>query len=212
MVTATLAPSPNRVLLQNISWQTYELLLKDLENNSGIRLTYDRGKLEIMTPSDPHETYKELINRFVQDLTVELNIEIRSLGSRTCNRKDLTRGLEPDQCYYIQNEAVVRHLERINLNENPPPDLAIEIDISSSSVDRLDIYAALGVPEVWRYDGSRLIILRLENGEYKECESSPTLPQLPPSEVVRFLELRQTMGETSLMRLFRDWVRSQVQH
>ena len=116
MMTATLVPSPNRVLLQNISWQTYESLLKDLEDNSGIRLTYDRGKLEIMTPSDPHETYKELINRFVQDITVELNIEIRSLGSRTCNRKDLTRGLEPDQCYYIQNEPVVRHLERIDLN------------------------------------------------------------------------------------------------
>lgn len=211
MMTTTLTESANRVLLENISWQTYESLLKDYEEQPGFRLTYDRGKLEIMTPLAPHESSKKLIGRFVEAATEELNVEIRSLGSLTCKREDLARGLEPDQCYYIQNERVVRELDQIDLSQNPPPDLAIEIDITSSSINRLDIYVALGVPEVWRYNGSRLTILRLEGGEYKECEFSPTLPQIPSSEVVRFLELSKTMGETSLIRLFREWVRSQVQ-
>ncbi len=211
MITTTLTESANRVLLENISWQTYESLLKDYEEQPGFRLTYDRGKLEIMTPLAPHEGSKKLIGRFVEAATEELNVEIRSLGSLTCKREDLARGLEPDQCYYIQNERVVRELDQIDLSQDPPPDLAIEIDITSSSINRLDIYVALGVPEVWRYNGSRLTILRLEGGEYKECDRSPTLPQLPSSEVVRFLELSKTMGETSLIRLFREWVRSQVQ-
>ena len=210
-MTTTLSQSANRFLLKNISWQTYEALLKDMESQPGIRLTYDRGILEIMTPLDPHETYSTLIGRFVETLTEELNIEIRSLGSRTCKREDLARGLEPDECYYIQNESVVRHLEQIDLNQDPPPDLAIEIDITSSSINRLDLYAALGVPEVWRYDGSQLIIYQLQDGEYLVCASSPTFPQLTSSEIIRFLELRKTTGETSLSRLFRQWVKNQIQ-
>ncbi len=210
MMITTLTKSAKRVLLENISWQTYQSLLKDFEEQAGIRLTYDRGKLEIMTPLYPHETYSELIGRFVTALTEELNVEIRSLGSRTCNRQDLARGLEPDKCFYIQNERIVREINQIDLDRYPPPDLAIEIDITSSSINRLDIYAALGVPEVWRYDDNRLIILRLEDGEYKECEISPTFPQLTSSEVMRFLELSKTMGETSLIKMFREWVRSQA--
>ena len=210
-MTTTLIQSANRFLLKNISWQTYEALLKDMESQPGIRLTYDRGILEIMAPLDPHETYSTLIGRFVETLTEELNIEIRSLGSRTCKREDLARGLEPDECYYIQNELVVRHLEQIDLNQDPPPDLAIEIDITSSSINRLDLYAALGVPEVWRYDGSQLIIYQLQDGEYLVCANSPTFPQLTSSEIIRFLELRKTTGETSLSRLFRQWVRNQIQ-
>ena len=194
-MTTTLIESANRFLLKNISWQTYEALLKDMESQPGIRLTYDRGKLEIMTPLDPHETYSKLIGRFVETLTEELNIEIRSLGSRTCKREDLARGLEPDECYHIQNESVVRHLAQIDLNQVPPPDLVIEIDITSSSINRLDLYAALGVPEVWRYDGSQLIIYQLQDGEYLVCASSPTFPQLTPSEIIRFLELRKTTGD-----------------
>lgn len=210
MMTTTLNKSANRVVLENISWQTYQDLLLDCAEQPGIRLTYDRGKLEIMTPLDPHESNSEVIGRFVTAITEELNIEIRSLGSRTCQREDLARGLEPDKCFYIQNEAIVRSLEQIDLNEYPPPDLAIEIDITSSSMNRLGIYTALGVPEIWRYDNGRLVILRLEDGEYGECDRSPSLPLLTSSEIMRFLELGKTMGETSLIRLFREWVRSQV--
>ena len=137
MMTTTLNKSANRVMLENISWQTYQDLLLDCAEQPGIRLTYDRGKLEIMTPLDPHESNSKVIGRFVTALTEELNIEIRSLGSRTCQREDLARGLEPDKCFYIQNEAIVRSLEQIDLNEYPPPDLAIEIDITSSSIIKI---------------------------------------------------------------------------
>jgi len=202
--------SANHSLIKNISWQTYEALLKDVEEQPGIRLTYDRGMLEIMSPLAPHERNKELIGRFVPVLTEEQNIEICSLGSLTCKREDLARGLEPDQCYYIQNEAIVRAKEEIDLNFDPPPDLAIEIDITSSSINRLSIYAALGVPEVWRYDGSDLIIYELEGGEYQECECSPIFPQITPFQIMRFLELRKTTGETTLIRLFREWVRNNI--
>ena len=211
MTTTTLTQAANRFLLKNISWQTYEALLKDLESQRGIRLTYDRGLLEIMTPLAPHERNSRLIGRLVEALTAELNIEICSLGSLTCKREDLARGLEPDECYYIQNEPVIRSLEQIDLNQDPPPDLAIEIDITSSSINRLALYASLGVPEVWRYDGSRLIIYQLEGGEYKVCDRSSTFPLITSSEIIRFLELRKSNGETALIRLFREWVRNQVQ-
>lgn len=210
-MTTTLTQAANRFLLKNISWQTYEALLKDVESQPGLRLTYDQGILEIMTPLAPHERNSRLIGRLVEALTEELNIEICSLGSLTCKREDLARGLEPDECYYIQNEPVIRSLEQIDLNQDPPPDLAIEIDITSSSINRLALYASLGVPEVWRYDGSRLIIYQLEGGEYRVCDRSSTFPLITSSEIIRFLELRKTTGETTLIRLFREWVRNQVQ-
>lgn len=199
----------DRILLERVSWNTYESLVRDLESQPGLRLTYDRGRLEIMTPLIPHESNKKLTGRFVEALTEELEIEIRSLGSLTCKRQDLARGLEPDQCYYIQNEPAVRGKDEIDFNQDPPPDLAIEIDMTSSSIDRMEIYAALGVPELWRYDGSCLIIYQLEDKNYRECDRSPAFPQITPAEILRFLEMSKTMGETSLLRSFRQWVKSQ---
>ena len=209
---ATLTQTPQAgFLLKNISWQTYESLVNELTEQPGIRLTYDRGNLEIMTPSAPHEGTKKILGRFVESVSEELNIEICSLGSLTCRREDLARGLEPDQCYYIQNEDVVWDKEQIDLNQDPPPDLVVEIDVTSSSIDRLSLYASLGVPEVWRYDGNRLIIYQLEAQEYTERDVSPTFPFLSQVEMLRFLELRRTTKENALIRLFREWVRSQIQ-
>jgi Uma2 family endonuclease len=211
-MTATLIPSQSSgILLTNISWKTYESLLNELTQQGGIRLTYDRGTLEIITPLAPHEKYKKILGRFVETVTDELNVEICSLGSLTCRREDLARGLEPDQCYYIQNEDVVWDKEQIDLNQDPPPDLVVEIDVTSSSIDRLSLYASLGVPEVWRYDGNRLIIYQLEAQEYVERTVSPTFPFLSQVEMLRFLELRRTTKENALIRLFREWVRSQIQ-
>ncbi|MEQ9487161.1 Uma2 family endonuclease [Coleofasciculus sp. F4-SAH-05] len=209
-MTATLIQSPDRVVLPNISWQTYQSLITDFEQEPAIRLTYDRGMLEIRMPLDPHETYKKLLGRLVEAATEELDIEIRSLGSRTCDRADLARGLEPDQCYYIQNEALVRGVAQIDLNQFPPPDLALEIDITSSSINRLSIYAALGVPEVWRYDGQTLTILSWQNGEYLSQDRSIALPLLNAENLVRFLALRNTIGETKLVKQFRRWVKDSV--
>lgn len=205
-MTATLIQSPDRVLLRNISWQTYQSLLKDFEQQPAMRLTYDQGTLEIKMPLDPHESYKKLLGRLVEALTEELGIEVRSLGSRTCDREDLARGLEPDQCYYIQNEPVVWNKEQIDLAVDPPPDLAIEVDISSSSINRLNIYADLGVPEVWRYDGQFLRMYQLENQQYQSRLHSAAFPLLAAADVERFLELKQTTKENALIRLFREWV------
>jgi Uma2 family endonuclease len=207
LITATLIQSPDRVILPNISWQTYQSLIRDFEQEPAIRLTYDRGMLEIRMPLDPHETYKKVLGRLVEAATEELDIEIRSLGSRTCDRADLARGLEPDQCYYIQNEALVRGVAQIDLNQFPPPDLALEIDITSSSINRLSIYAALGVPEVWRYDGQTLTILSWQNGEYLSQDRSTALPLLNAEDLVRFLALRNTIGETKLVKQFRRWLK-----
>jgi Uma2 family endonuclease len=209
-MTTTLLPQKiYLVLLENISWQTYQALLKDIEEQPGIRMTYDHGILEIMAPLDPHEAYKKLLGRLVEAATEELNIEIRSLGSRTCSREDMARGLEPDQCYYIQHELAVRGKKQLDLNQDPPPDLVIEIDITNSSMNRISLYEALQVPEVWRYDGSQLTVYCLENKKYQITDRSEALPQLTPSQLVRFLKLAETMGETSLIRSFREWVRSQ---
>jgi Uma2 family endonuclease len=212
-MTAILTQQPTAgVLLKNISWQTYEYLLQDLAEQPGIRLTYDQGTLEIMTPLDPHEKYSELLGNFVEVLTDELNQDICSLGSRTCKREDLARGLEPDKCFYIQNEDLVWNKEQIDLNEDPPPDLVIEIDIASSSINRLNLYESLEVPEVWRYDGTHLTIYKLEEQRYIECNVSPTFPFLSQAEIERFLEIRKITKEKALLRLFREWVKSQIEN
>lgn len=215
-MTATLIQSPDRVILGNISWRTYQSLIRDFESEPAIRLTYDHGTLEIRMPLDPHETYKKLLGRLIETATEELDLEIRSLGSRTCDREDLARGLEPDQCYYIQNEALVRDIEQIDLAHFPPPDLAVEVDITSSSLDRLSIYADLGVPELWRYDGRSLTLYQLQDGQYLPCNRSIALPLLQASDITRFLELRfpqnetqAPVGENSLVRQFRHWFSSQ---
>nr|WP_238718233.1 Uma2 family endonuclease [Petrachloros mirabilis] len=209
--------SPDRVILQNISWPTYQSLVQDFEADPVLRLTYDRGTLEIRMPLDPHETFKKLLGRLIEAATEELGLEIRSLGSRTCDRKDLSRGLEPDQCYYIQHEALVRDLKQIDLAQFPPPDLAIEVDISRSSLDRLAIYAALGIPELWRYDGKSLVIYVWRRGVYTIQNHSLALPPLTASDITRFLALRfpeskdqPPLGENQWIQQFRRWVQSQV--
>jgi Uma2 family endonuclease len=217
IMTATIALLSNSTILQGIHWDTYQNLVKDLESQPGTRLTYDNGILEITMPLPPHERPKRLLGRFVEVMTEELEIEVCSLGSTTWSRQDLQQGLEPDECYYIQNEFAVRGKNEIDLAIDPPPDLAIEIDSTSSSLNRMGIYAALGIPEVWRFDSSAyskgnqqpLTILRLVNGNYQACPKSLALPLFTDAVLMRFLDLSQTMGETSLIRQVRQWVKEQ---
>ena len=207
-MTATLIQSPDRVVLKNISWQSYQSLVIDFEREPAMRLTYDRGTLEIRMPLAPHETYKKILGRLIETATEELDLEIRSLGSLTCSREDLAKGLEPDQCYYIQNEAMVRGIEQIDLTKLPPPDLAVEIDITSSSLDRFSIYAALKVPEIWRYDGQLLVIYGLVGNEYITRGRSIALPLLKTADILRFMSLSASVGENSLVKQFRQWLKT----
>ena len=202
----------NRVLLQGISWQTYESLLKELDDRP-VRLTYDRGSLEIMSPSLAHENYGRLIGRFVEAFTEELNTPICSGGSTTFRQEAKRRGLEPDECYWIQNEARIRGKKEFDFASDPPPDLALEVDITSSSLDRMTIYAALRIPEVWRFDGEALQVYLLRAAaKYQLSTRSRALPEFPVGLVVQFLRQSAPQDETSLVRAFRRWIREHILH
>jgi len=169
-------------------------------------MAFDRGVLEIMSPSSKHETLKTALARLVEVFSEELGIDIRGTGSTTFKIQLKERGLEPDESYYVQNEARVRGKE-IDLAVDPPPDLAIEIDLRRSGVPKLEIYAALGIPEVWSPDGKRLILHLLQpSGSFTEGETSAAFPQLDLSELTRFLDRIGTASETQIVREFRIWV------
>ncbi|WP_333274970.1 MULTISPECIES: Uma2 family endonuclease [unclassified Microcoleus] len=209
MTAQTLARPEQSVQLSGISWQTYEALLAEIGDRQ-IRLTYNRGNLEIMVPSPEHELFKEVLGRFVETLAEELDVKIGPLGSTTFKRPELS-GVEPDKCFYIQNLSAIKGKKRIDMSQDPPPDLVVEIDITSRSENSLQIYADLGVPEVWIYNGVRFRINRLENGEYVECDRSLAFPSVAVLEIVRFLEQAETMDYLELIKAFRIWVKSQIQ-
>jgi len=201
-----------RGVLHNISWQTYETILAEMGDNRATRLTYDRGTLEIMTPLIPHEYNKRLIEKLIDNLAEELNLNLKSIGSTTCKRQDLTRGVEPDSGFYIQNEPQMRHKRHLDLTQDPPPDLVLEVDYTSASVDQLPIYSALGVPEVWRYDERVMQIYRLQQGIYVPSMTSPTFANLPLTEIPQFLEESLRIGEIPMIRAFRAWVKQQIEN
>jgi Uma2 family endonuclease len=203
---ATSISAEQRTVLRNISWQTFESLLKETGEDRSSRFAYDCGTLEIMTPLFEHENPKIQLDRFIIVLAEELEIEIKSAGSTTLKLKIENRGIEPDNCYYIQNEPAVRGRQELDLETDPPPDLAIEIDISSSSVNKFGIYSALGVPELWRYNGRVLKFYQLTEGQYVDCEFSIAFPIVSVTEMSRFIEQSKTTGEIALLKSFRAWV------
>ncbi|MGB3695581.1 MAG: Uma2 family endonuclease [Spirulinaceae cyanobacterium] len=174
----TLPQKETYTLLTGVRWETYQALALDLGENPSKKLTYNQGLLEIMTPLPEHEVNKRFLGRIVETTTEILGLEIYSLGSTTWSREDLQRGIEPHECYYITNEAAIRGKLDFDLNIDPAPDLAIEIDVTSSSLDRLSIYAILGVREVWRFNGSQLLIYVLQQGSYQQQKRSQVLPLL----------------------------------
>ncbi|MBW4632176.1 MAG: Uma2 family endonuclease [Iphinoe sp. HA4291-MV1] len=209
MVTTAITSS-QRVILQNISWQTFEKILEETGNHRTTRLAYDNRTLEIMTPLMPHEYNNRLLEHLVFALAEELNLNIKSIGSTTYKRKDLLRGVEPDSGFYIQNEPVMRQKKNLDLNQDPPPDLVIEVDYISASIDRMSIYLALGVSEVWRYDEPVMQIYQLQEGVYIPCDVSPTFANLPLTQIPQFLEESLKIGEIAMLRSFRIWVRQQM--
>jgi len=200
-----------RVILSNISWQTFEQILKELGDNRGTRLAYNNGLLEIMTPLGPHENNNRFIESLIGVITDELNLNMKKFGSLTMKRSKKLKGAEPDSCYYLQNEPLVRSKQEIDLDKDPPPDLVLEIDMSSDSLDKQPIYAAIGVPELWRYDGNKLEIFVLQqlDGEYEAVSKSPTFPWMPMEVIPRFIRQSLVDGETATLRAFRAWVREQ---
>ncbi|NEU75262.1 Uma2 family endonuclease [Hassallia byssoidea VB512170] len=199
-----------RTVLHNISWETFEALLAETGEDRGSRFAYEDGTLEIMTPLFEHENPKSNFGNFIVALAEELEIEIKSAGSTTLKRRTAKRGIEPDNCYYIQNELAIRGKETLDLETDPAPDLAIEIDITSSSVNKLGIYSALGIAELWRYNGRDLKFYQLREGQYVECEFSIAFPIVSVSDISRFIQQSKTMGEIALLKSFRAWVREKL--
>jgi Uma2 family endonuclease len=210
----TTAPSNSqRVMLPNISWQTFETILAEMGDHRAARLAYDQGTLEIMTPLMPHEHNNRLLEHLVFVLAEVLNLNIKSIGSTTCKRPDLLRGVEPDSAFYLQNEPVMRQKRHLDLMQDPPPDLVIEVDYTSASIERLPIYLALGVPEVWRYDEPIMQIYQLRGGVYVPCDVSPTFANLPlTTEIPRFLAESLNMGKIPMIKSFRNWLSQKIQN
>ena len=199
-------PAEARVVLRGVSWQTFKALMADIGEDRSCRIAYDQGILEIMVPYEQHEEPKILISSFVEAVADELEIEIRQLGSLTLEREDLTRAVEPDTCFYIQNESQVRGKE-IKLPNVPPPDLVVESDYTHSSLNKFNIYAALGVPELWRYRKQSLQVYQLVDGEYQPTDKSLAFPFIPIVEIPGFIEQSKTIGQRASVRLFRARLR-----
>lgn len=196
-----------QVYLSDVDWETYEKL-RASERNRNVRMTYDEGDLELMSPSKLHERIAELLALLIRVWAEEFAIAVQGCGSMTFKRKDLKKGFEPDKCFYIQHEAAVRDREELDLLIDPPPDLAIEVDVTSSSAGRMPLYAVIRVPEVWRWRDERIEVFKLTaKGRYARRERSACLPGFPLDEVSRLLTRRNEQDETSLVREFRGWVR-----
>lgn len=202
-------PPGSQLLIKEISWKIYEQILEDLGEDRGIRVNYSQGVLEIMNPLPEHEDDKVMIGDFVKVILEELDLEFRSLGSTTFKSEAMNQGIEADDCFYIENEARIRGKKRINLAIDPPPDLAIEIDVTSRT--KLTNYQVLGVKEVWRFDGIELSINVLENGEYVLSPVSYHFPGLSLTEAIPdYLEQSRVQGRNAVFKKFRSWIREQI--
>jgi Uma2 family endonuclease len=206
-VTKTKIEPLQRFVIYNVPWEQYEALL-ELWNGRHIRLTYDRGTLELMTTSSEHEMFKKIWARLVETLSFELRMPIASRGEMTFKRQLKERGLEPDECYWFDQEPAIRGKKRVDIDRDPPPQLVLEIEVTESALDKIDIYASLGFPEVWRFDGESIHIHRLrDEGKYLEAETGGCFPTLPTDELTRWLFRGLEMEENSLIREYIDWIR-----
>lgn len=203
------ALAEKRVTLQ-VNWDAFQTILNALPETRSAHLSYYHGQLEIMTPLEPHENSSGLIGQFVEIVTEELDLPIKTMESTTLKRSELASGGEPDQSYYITNESLVRG-RQVDLTRDPPPDLVIEVDITHSDINKNALYTALGIPEFWRYNGQTLTIYQLQNGKYQEVPASPTFPQMPKEQLYTFLQNCTQQGETAAKRTLRAWIRKNIE-
>ena len=198
-----------QMLLKDISWQKLEKILEEMGERRAARISYSDGWLEIMVPLPEHEKDKELLGDLVKILLEILQIDFEPFGSTTLKNERMRQAVEPDTSFYIQNQAAVIGKNRIDLNIDPPPDLAIEIDITSRT--RFDNYEILGVPEFWRYQQQGLEIFLLKEGKYIKSQSSPNFPNIPIIELVNeYVRQCLTIGRSQAMRSFRSWVKDNL--
>ncbi|MEN3331326.1 MAG: hypothetical protein V7641_691 [Blastocatellia bacterium] len=200
-------PAGGKLILYNVTWEEYEQLLDELKDRA-LRVSYIRGRLEIMSPSLPHERPKEMLLRLVSVLADEIDLTLETAGSTTFKDEQLAMGAEPDTCFYVQNAALIIGRDSIDLTCDPPPDVVVEIDIWSESTGKMGFYAAIGVPEFWRYDKRQLRIYHLSEQGYVEAPASLAFPLLTGEALTRFLEQSKSEGQSATLRAFREWLRA----
>ena len=199
--------SGGAILLKDISWNEYELFLEDFAEKSGWRLAYNEGKLEIMPPTPEHESYSFSIHDFVRAYCEKFDLDLEGRKSTTFRRDFLEKGVEPDECYYIQSaEKIIS--QKYKSKEFPVPDVAVEIDVTTDSLDKFPIYSALQVSEIWIYDGKKVSFNKLEGGKYHQISHSVALPMLSAEKLTEFLKLSQAKGQTFALKNFRQHLNS----
>jgi Uma2 family endonuclease len=194
-------------VLDDVSWDFYERTLEELDGTR-VRISYDNGRMVFMSPLLPkHEWTKKRIARMIEMATLQWNIPVYSLGQTTWKSRVARKGLEPDECYYIQHEPEVRSRDKLDLRRDPPPDLVVEVEVTHHPIDRLAIYAGLKINEVWIHDGKKVKFLKLgRGGQYRSIARSEALPRLTPADIERFLNMFESAGETEIFRAFQDWL------
>jgi Uma2 family endonuclease len=202
----TYTSAEERTRLENVRWCVY-VELADQRRGSIPRITFDQGLMEMMNPKRLHEEIGSLIGRVVETYSEVKNIAIKSVASTTFRRPDLNRAFEADEAYYVQNSPLILSKEEIDLSIDPPPDLVIEVEITSSAIRKLELFSSMGVPEVWRHDGRSLTIARLNEGQYIVVQESMCLPGLTASAIDQVLGQRYSVDETTLIRNFRASIR-----
>ncbi len=207
-------PPGQRILLKDVSWSEFEAILEELGDKRANRVSYYQGVLEIRMPLPEHEVDKEIMGDMVKILLEELEIDCECFGSTTFKREDMAAGIEPDNSFYIKNYRLMIGKRRLNLKIDPPPDLAIEVDLTSKT--QLAIYEALGVPELWLYENRKLQINLLREGKYISSSVSPTFPEFPITDIISSFILRSlTEGRSASLRSlrsFRQWVRERIEN
>jgi Uma2 family endonuclease len=208
--SAAIATCPEvveHIVLYDVSWEGYGAILEAFADRR-LRHSYDDGVLEIMSPPKRHDRTKTLLARLLEMAAFELDIDIQGIGSTNLRKEARRKGLEPDECYYVAHEEDVRLQEDYDPNRDPPPDLAIEIDVTHSEVGRMEIYAGLGVPEVWRLKEGTLTYYRLSrDGKYVKSARSKAFPTLTPSVLEKFMQRRREVSENQVVREFVAWLR-----
>ena len=198
-------PAGATLIFRDFGWDEYETLLEDLSaEGSHVRVSYDRGKLEVMSPLPEHEVYARFIDDLVRAWSEAGHLQLEKFGSTTWKRRSLSKGVEPDACYYVRNADRIIGKRTIDLESDPPPDIVVEIDVTTESLRKFPIYAALSVPEIWCYDGSLVEFYELRAGEYQEVPESPSFPGLKPVMLAEALEQSKTAGQTAALAAFRQ--------
>lgn len=205
----TQLPADTVVTFHNVGWQEYEELLEQVGESSGLRISFDDGRLTVMTLSTEHEKYTRFLEKLLTVLSLRRRINILSFGGATMKKAKRRKGLEPDACFYVQTADALGNRMQLDFEVDPPPDIAVEIDVHHDSSSKLPIYAALGVPEIWRYDGQRLTISVLRQDQYVEVPQSQALPLLTGQILTEFLTRLREDGELPALLAFDEWLQSQ---